>query len=99
MVMMGQIGIDEVALQTLRDNLYTLTNSVEECLMYRDTLIIQLVNIVYTAENDAKINQWVEEFWVAAEKVYTPNSYKWIKKEYAENGIVGNAFKAISEHS
>ena len=97
--MMGQISIDDIALQTLRDNLYTLTNSVQECLMYRDTLIIQWLDIVYTAENDAKINEWVEEFWVAAERVYTPNSYRWIKKEYAENGRVGNVFKAISEHS
>ena len=99
MVMMGQIGINEVALLTLRDNLYTLTDSVQECLMYRDTLIIQLLDIVYTAENDAKINQWVEDFWMSSEKVYTPNSYKWIKKEYAETDIVGNIFKAISEHS
>ena len=46
-----------------------------------------------------RFNQWVEDFWMSSEKVYTPNSYKWIKKEYAETDIVGNIFKAISEHS
>ena len=77
-------------LKNLRESLYTLTDSIPECVEYRGTLIILLENIEYTEDKDILIEGWVSEY-------YSPDSWDWVKKEWADTPVVGKIFKAISE--
>lgn len=77
-------------LKNLRESLYTLTDSIPECVEYRDTLIIMLEDVEYTEDKDSLIEGWVSEY-------YSPNSWEWVKKEWANTPVVGKIFKSISK--
>ena len=50
-------------LKNLRESLYTLTDSIPECVEYKDTLIIMLEDVEYTEDKDILIEGWVSEYY------------------------------------